>query len=1463
MSALAKLLKPSQWGDLLAGLSEALPWALAGLIVLFALVVLAVWWVIRGARRAGEDSLVSRFKAWLAQIFLDLRTYREAAPLRREFHDSVEALDRAVGGAGGRYKLPWLMILGETAAGKSTLLGKMSLSLPCGGPFGNGTSSEADCGFWAFDQGVVLDVRGEYVLRKGGRSADDASWRVLLKLIRRARKRRPLDALVLTIPATAFGSAAEAGSQVLAEAGRRAEALYQKVWQAQASLGMQLPVYVVITKADLLPGFEVLSRTVGAGFERQMFGWATPYSRDTEYSNKWVDEAISETENQLSEIYSDFLGGTALGARSSDPMAFSGALAGSRETLRVYLNQLFSPSAFHDPFPFRGLFFVGGKFEDLEPASVESETKRSPSEVLFGAELFRDKVFRETSLGRPSEVATAARRRVRRRLALATIAVLAIGGLGLWRARAELQSKTAKLEPFLEVVEKGLQQNRAGGKAGDLLTQARIVPKYRLGTALIPASWAGPPRPFSLRRAFRPAWWEGKLDRDIRGVTTSTYARNVIPGMREEASSWLAREHQFEPAESATPQDYTESIEFRQLEEFVAEPLNVLIQRTYGQKLEPPTRSAATFYRRIFDDLQREPLGSPLPLDALASKLADDFLKSLFANNPVTLDLALIDDLSRQIEEAGPTEGPDAELYAALQKALAKLEADLASPELAWMADSTLDLGPAFEQLLGQIAASPSLGKEVSAGLATETQTGFRDFKKELTDARLRFGDKDPVLAQKDGEVQLELSEASKDLSTALTDFEESVFASDPERNKIQVDPGPNAYFTWNADLLKRAAALYDTYQDFTNKDLELLPEELQPDVGRLAAEDLGGAVVDFTARAQQTHDLSEPFTPGFLENVLVKSQLVNLQLVEKDLETIFDVLNELAFYEDAEALRQALSLQRETLLQDLEALLATRDVYQTVDGDFSWWGCTVKDGCKPALAEGAFDQPNAGALPAYLAVQRNLVSSVALDYAKPVLDYMPARLDNASTQSLATFWDDILQDLEDYKNKKAGNSISKIEEFITATMPEIDLAGCLRTVPDLSLRDLSGDFFTKRLQELQISLRKRCVELVEREGAYGYREIAGLFECRLEGRFPFKATEPGIGEPEATPEDVAAFYELFDLYQDVIGQVPKGSAIYGPPCSQGLSGCKDPAATEGEIRDFMGSLRTFRSFVASYLDDPKKNPEPALSVEAAFRVNRSREQGANQIIGWSLDVGDKTLSMGGEDIATRWAYGAPVTLRLRWAEDSLAQPVGSGDSPYSTIRNRTVVFEYPTQWALLSLLRDHPSAPGDFDDPREDRPVTLKLEVDTASAQALAAASTSRPVGTYSIVLDTRSDTFWEVIETLKRGDDTGADSQDALAPPPDTLELAIASGPAEGEAKGGILKNKKRDRKGQTATTSVTGRPVPSPEVEPAKAFVRLLLTTLDKKEVIPVGPIPFLAPILPGATTETNCQTLSEAQ
>ncbi|AKJ02241.1 type VI secretion system protein ImpL [Archangium gephyra] len=340
-----------------------------------------------------------------------------------------------------RYQVPWLMMVGEPGSGRTSLAAGANLRRPYGSP----TRREMEAGgwgVWLFDQGVVLDMPGMT-------EQPTEEWQGILQHLKRVRGQRPIDGLLLTVPATHL-----TGPKALDEVGleRMAQGLFKGLQSLRGELGVRVPVSVIITRSDVIPGFSSFCRTLPPDRREEMLGWSSPYSPQEPYSPAWVDEAFQVIHRELCGLQLELLAdGRGKQPDRESAFLFPSELRALAGPVRRLFDVLFQSSVFIQPTLLRGLYFCGDP--EAEGTTSPGAPPRSPA---FVTHLLERKAFPESGLASLDVEAARARQRGATLLkgALAACVLLAALVLGvLWKGARGHEQPLPPAPPPVAVVE--------------------------------------------------------------------------------------------------------------------------------------------------------------------------------------------------------------------------------------------------------------------------------------------------------------------------------------------------------------------------------------------------------------------------------------------------------------------------------------------------------------------------------------------------------------------------------------------------------------------------------------------------------------------------------------------------------------------------------------------------------------------------------------------------------------------------------------------------------------------------------------------------------------------------------------------------------------------------------------------------------------------------------------------------
>lgn len=258
------------------------------------------------------------------------------------------------------HKSPWFLLAGEPSCGKSTLLLQSKLGIKS---THESDSEKPAVRFHAGLRSVFLDISGK-VFFDHWAAGSGAQFAKICSLIAKKHRKKPLDGIVLCIPADAL--IADDRELTL----KKAQLMLEESLRVSHAVSMHLPVYVVITKLDTVLGFREYFASLNGPLEDQMIGFEAGTMSAEDDCNGFFD-AFGELLRE--GAFSSFESREVLELSSSDRSRldksaliylFAGNFELLRQNLLVYLHTLFKGTLSQDEaLFFKGCFFTSGKDE--------------------------------------------------------------------------------------------------------------------------------------------------------------------------------------------------------------------------------------------------------------------------------------------------------------------------------------------------------------------------------------------------------------------------------------------------------------------------------------------------------------------------------------------------------------------------------------------------------------------------------------------------------------------------------------------------------------------------------------------------------------------------------------------------------------------------------------------------------------------------------------------------------------------------------------------------------------------------------------------------------------------------------------------------------------------------------------------------------------------------------------------
>ena len=323
-----------------------------------------VWNLILDLRAHRKDKALAEGIVETAPDSNDTASAEEIALLSDRLREAMKTLKTAKTSGESRKRLatlPWYMFIGPPGAGKTTALLNCGLKFPLAGESGSpdvikGVGGTRNCDWLFTDEAVFIDTAGRYTTQDSHAEVDKAAWLGFLRLLKRHRRRQPLNGVLVAISLSDLST--------LNEDERRANAvaIRRRVRELQDELGVRPPVYVLFTKADRIAGFVEFFSKLGREERDQVWGVTFPLDDGRDDGGAIAgflagfDGLLGRLNDQLLERVQD----EGDLQRRRLIYSFPQQLASLRDIANEFLTDCFRPSRLEArPLP-RGVYFTSG-----------------------------------------------------------------------------------------------------------------------------------------------------------------------------------------------------------------------------------------------------------------------------------------------------------------------------------------------------------------------------------------------------------------------------------------------------------------------------------------------------------------------------------------------------------------------------------------------------------------------------------------------------------------------------------------------------------------------------------------------------------------------------------------------------------------------------------------------------------------------------------------------------------------------------------------------------------------------------------------------------------------------------------------------------------------------------------------------------------------------------------------------
>ena len=256
------------------------------------LLVAAIWGIfaflrVRKARKAAD--------AIANELLQPNAADGESAALTTRMQEAMATLRSSAGKKRDYlYTKPWYVIIGPPGAGKTTALLNSGLRFPIGDQALKGVGGTRNLDFWFADEAAMVDTAGRYTTQDSDQAVDSRGWTSFLSLLKKNRPLQPINGIIVAIGVDELIRSDCAGIDAHARAVRR------RMVELRRTLEVAAPVYVMLTKSDLLAGFTEYYDDLDVEGRRSVLGATLPFG-----AGKPTGDALARAFDEMAQAVAD------------------------------------------------------------------------------------------------------------------------------------------------------------------------------------------------------------------------------------------------------------------------------------------------------------------------------------------------------------------------------------------------------------------------------------------------------------------------------------------------------------------------------------------------------------------------------------------------------------------------------------------------------------------------------------------------------------------------------------------------------------------------------------------------------------------------------------------------------------------------------------------------------------------------------------------------------------------------------------------------------------------------------------------------------------------------------------------------------------------------------------------------------------------------------------------------------
>lgn len=310
---------------------------------------------------------------------------------KRQMAQTFKKLKALLLKQGTVYDLPWYLVMGDHNAGKTQFLREAELRLAYQS-YHDPAQRNGSFHWVLAEEGLFFDLPADCCVQQNTEAL--FKWKMFLKYLKKARRRRPINGLILAVslPDLLAGTLQE-----------WQDAMRMRLDELQQKLALKVPVYLMLTGIDVIPGFREFTLRFTEAERREVLGLTFSVTENTAETmlaqfSTYYARLVASLNSHLRRA----LNQESLMQKQSSVYYFPMQMAALETRLLALARTLFAEHRYFQAGSWRGLYFISnGNLSTLQYDVILDESildSSAPSKALKSRRYFSEGLLRRVIL---------------------------------------------------------------------------------------------------------------------------------------------------------------------------------------------------------------------------------------------------------------------------------------------------------------------------------------------------------------------------------------------------------------------------------------------------------------------------------------------------------------------------------------------------------------------------------------------------------------------------------------------------------------------------------------------------------------------------------------------------------------------------------------------------------------------------------------------------------------------------------------------------------------------------------------------------------------------------------------------------------------------------------------------------------------------------------------------------------